>query len=109
MDNPKNRIRGQDELTWQTDESAPARGIARPLSDLVPALTLTGRQSFSMDQVERFFDRAAEPQGNALVSEMVDENGPLAGRESPRGKRKPGSLPMQFVDDILFAPNDAPD
>jgi hypothetical protein len=65
-----------------------------------------------MDRVGRFFDGVIAPQGNALVSEMVDENGPLAGRESARGKRKPGALAMQFSDDdrpMLFAPNDAPD
>ena len=65
-----------------------------------------------MDEIARFFDGRIEPQGNTLVSEMVDDNGPLAGRESARAKRKPGGLAMQFSDDdrsMLFAPNDAPD
>lgn len=112
MDHSKNRILGPDELTWQSDQPTPARDLARVQRGPVPALVLTGSQSFSMDKVERFFDRTILPQGNALVSEMVDENGPVAGRESPRGKRKPGTLPLQFVDDdrpMLFAPNDAPD
>lgn len=112
MDHSKNRIGGPDDLTWQVDGTTPTGDIARPQRGPVPALALTGSQPFSMDRVERFFDSAAMPQGNALVGEMVDENGPPAGRESPRGKRKPGTLPMQFVDDdrpMLFAPNDAPD
>jgi hypothetical protein len=65
-----------------------------------------------MDQVGRFFSGVPAPLGNGLIGEMVDENGPLAGRESARGKRKSGSLATQFSDDdrpMLFAPNDAPD
>jgi hypothetical protein len=65
-----------------------------------------------MDQVGRFLSGVIEPRGNALAGEMVDENGPLAGRESARGKRKSGSLATQFSDDdrpMLFAPNDAPE
>jgi hypothetical protein len=75
-------------------------------------LTLAGSDAFSLDRVGQFFGGSVAPQGNALVSEMVDENGPMAGRESARGKRRSGALPMQFSDDdrpVLFAPNDPPD
>ena len=92
----------------------PARSndVVRPQREPAPALTRVDSDTFSMDQVARFFNPAVAPQGNALVGDMVDENGPLAGREGARGKRRPGSLPMQFIDvdrSVLFAPNDAPD
>lgn len=106
-------IRGVDEPVREGGASpAPGNGRWRPQRDQGSALTVVASETFSMEWVERFFDGVAAPQGNALVSEMVDENGPLAGRESARGRRKAGSLPHQFGDDdrpLLFAPNDAPD
>ena len=112
MDNAGNAIRGLDEATRGRGGSPAARGVGWSQGAAAPALTLVVHETLSMDRVGRFFDGVIAPQGNALVSEMVDENGPLAGRESARGKRKPGALAMQFSDDdrpMLFAPNDAPD
>ena len=112
MDNAGNSLRGLEEtapgrtaLPTTTVRVGGSPGAARALTRVVP-------ESLAMGQVARFFDGRIEPQGNALVSEMVDENGPLAGRESARAKRKTGALAMQFSDDdrpMLFAPNDAPD
>lgn len=69
--------------------------------------------SFSMQQVERFFAPPGAPPGNALVSEIVDENGPLPGREQSGGRRRTQGLEAHFSGDesraVLFAPNDAPD
>lgn len=70
-------------------------------------------ETFSMAQVERFFARPDTPPGNVLVSEILDENGPLPGREQSGGRRRTRGLEMHFSDDasrsVLFAPNDAPD
>jgi hypothetical protein len=116
MDKRSEGIRSPAEL-----ERPQPRGLPVPSTTVVqrpdapvPALTLTlaGSAPFFMDRVGQFFSGTVAPQGNALVSELVDENGPLAGRESARGKRKSSALPMQFGDDdrpVLFAPNDAPD
>lgn len=114
MDNGNEIIRGPGEpdALQRRDRAAPSTGVGQPQRGPAPALTLAGSDAFSMDRVNRFFDGTVSPQGNALVSELVDENGPLAGRESARGKRRPGALPMQFIDEdrpVLFAPNDAPD
>ncbi len=114
MDNGSEGIRspGDLERLQRREPRPPSPDVVRPQRAPVPALTLANSDAFSMDRVGRFFSGAVVPQGNALVSEMVDENGPLAGRESARGKRRSGALPMQFSDDdrpVLFAPNDAPD
>lgn len=111
MDTGKDRIHRLNEPVRGADAPAPAADMPWPGSG-GSALSITKPEPLSMDRVSRFFDAAAEPQGNAMVSEMVDENGPLAGRESARGKRKSGSLAVQFSDDdrsVLFAPDDAPD
>lgn len=112
MDNGQDLIRGFDELARESAAPTPARGPGRLPRDATGALSLAATDSFSMDKVSRFFDGVVEPRGNALVSEMTDENGPLAGRETARARRRPGSLDHQFGDDdrsLLFAPNDAPD
>lgn len=117
MDNGSDLIRGTGEVErqqrpQQREGPAPSNDGARPQREPGPALTRAGSEALSMDQVGRFFNGSVAPQGNALVGDMVDENGPLAGRESARGKRRPGTLPTQFSDDdrpMLFAPNDAPD
>jgi hypothetical protein len=111
MDNGGNRVRGLDETARRQGEQ-PAAGRVGWSQGVARALTLVVPETLTMDRVGRFFTGIVEPKGNALVSEMVDENGPLAGRETARGKRKPGALAMQFSDDdrpTLFAPNDAPD
>lgn len=105
-------IRGVDEPVREPIAPAQGGGRSQAHRDEGGALTVATGETFSMEMVRRFFDGVAAPQGNALVSETVDENGPLAGRESARGRRKAGSLPHQFGDDdrpLLFAPNDAPD
>jgi hypothetical protein len=112
MDNAGNAIRGLDEAARERSGLPASRRVGWSQGYAAPALTLVAPETLSMDKVARFFDGIVEPQGNALVSELVDENGPLAGRESARGKRKPGSVAMQFSDGdrpMLFAPNDAPD
>lgn len=112
MDTAGNAIRGLDETPRERDDPPAARGVGWSQGAAAPALTRAAHETFSMDKVGRFFDGAIAPQGNALVSEMVDDNGPLAGRETARGKRKPGALSMQFSDDdrpMLFAPNNPPD
>ena len=112
MDNGRDGIRGPDALPRRRDAPETAPGIVRPQGVVAPALSVTGNETFSMDKVKRFFDGNVAPQGNALAGEMIDENGPLAGRESARGKRRSSALPMQFSDadrSVLFAPNHAPD
>jgi hypothetical protein len=112
MDNAGNAIRGPDEAARERGGLPAARRVGWSQGHAAPALTLLAPETLSMEKVARFFDGTTGPQGNALVSELVDENGPLAGRETARGKRKPGSVAMQFIDDdrpMLFAPNDAPD
>lgn len=112
MDHGRESIRGVDEPVRERLAPAQGNGRPRPNRDVGPALTVAAGETFSMEMVRRFIDGVGTPQGNALLSEMVDENGPLAGRESARGRRKAGSLPHQFGDDdrpLLFAPNDAPD
>ena len=81
-----------------------------------PSAPAVRADAFTMDQVERFFAAPGFVQGNVLTSEIVDENGPLPGRESARARRKSGGLAVQFGDGdgggtraVLFAPNDAPD
>ena len=94
------------------DRPASSNDGVRPQRAPAPALTRVDSDTFSMDQLARFFNPTVAPQGNALVGDMIDENGPLPGREGARGKRRPGSLPTQFIDvdrPVLFAPNDAPD
>nr|WP_314628163.1 hypothetical protein [uncultured Noviherbaspirillum sp.] len=114
MDSGSKAIRGPGDLErpQRREPEPPLPDLVRPQGGPAPALTLAGSEAFSMDRVGRFFSGAVVPQGNALVGEIVDENGPLAGRESARGKRRSGALPMQFSDDgrtVLFVPNDAPD
>lgn len=112
MNNGSNVIRAPDEVAQRRDGPAPVTGIVRPQIAFSPALTRADSEPFSMEKVGHFFNNIVAPQGNALVSEMVDENGPLAGREAARGRRKSSALPMQFQDadrSTLFAPNDAPD
>lgn len=93
-----------------------AKGIAtRPQTPVgAPGAPAARAETFSLDQVERFFAAPGFVAGNVFASEIVDENGPLPGREAARGRRKPGGLAMQFADDdstrpVLFAPNDPPD
>lgn len=103
-------VSGVRQAPRSRDDPAPAAGA--PRSSAAGALSMASVEPLSMDKVGRFFDGVVEPQGNALVGEMVDENGPLAGRESARPARRTGSLAGQFADDgrsLLFAPNDAPD
>ena len=106
-------IRGLGDTARLLAEPMPATGVRRSATvGMGAASGASAAETFSMDAVSRFFNRIIEPEGNALIGEMVDENGPLAGRESARGKYKPGALAMQFNDDsraVLFAPNDAPD
>lgn len=112
MDTGKDRIRGFDEPVPGRDLPAPAAGPSRPGQNRADALSITRTETFSMDKVGRFFDGVIRPQGNALASEMLDESGPPAGRETARARRRPGSLALQFSDDdrsLLFVPNDAPD
>lgn len=112
MENAGNTIRSLDDATRDRSALPATRRAGWPQGYAAPALSLLAPETLSMDKVARFFDGIIEPQGNALVSELVDENGPLAGRESARGKRRPGAIAMQFIDDdrpTLFAPNDAPD
>jgi hypothetical protein len=110
MEKAGNVLRGPGDAARGRDAAAPAAGAARPRDG--DALSRAGAEALTMDMVERFFNGTPEPQGNALAGEMIDENGPLAGRESARGKRRPGGLAMQFEGGdhtLLFAPNDAPD
>lgn len=112
MDNGNERVRSLDEPVRERAAPAPGPGLSRPQREARGALSIAATDTFSMDMVSRFFDGVVEPQGNSLASEMVDENGPLAGRESARARRKSGGLAHQFSDDdrpLLFAPNDAPD
>lgn len=111
MDNAGNAIRGLDESARDRSGQPASRRVGWSQGYAAPALTLVAPETLSLDKIARFFDGIIEPQGNALVSELVDENGPLAGRETARGKRKSGTVDMQFIDDrpMLFAPNDAPD
>lgn len=112
MDTGKDRIRGPDEALRKPVAPGPAADTSRRQGNPASALSVTQAETLSMDRVNRFFSGIAEPQGNVLVSEMADENGALAGRETARGKRRSGSLATQFSDDdrsVLFAPNDAPD
>ncbi len=78
-----------------------------------PAAGPARAETFSMDLVERFFAMPDAPPGNALAAEILDENGPLPGREQSGGRRRTRGLAMHFSDDasrsVLFAPNDAPD
>ena len=70
-------------------------------------------ETFTMNQIERFLALPDAPPGNVLASEILDENGPLPGREQSGGRRRTRGLEMHFSDDasrsVLFAPNDAPD
>ena len=113
MDNARNGIRGLEETPRGRDEQPATHRVGQWPSVPAPALTLVVvPATLSMDKVGRFFDPVIAPQGNALISELVDENGPLAGRETARARRKPGGLAIQFSDNdhsTLFAPNDAPD
>jgi hypothetical protein len=116
MDNGKERVRSLEEpvreRTAPLPGPSPSPSQPQRAADARGALSIAATETFSMDMVSRFFDGVVEPQGNTLVSELVDENGPLAGRESARGRRRPGGLAHQFSDDdrpMLFAPNDAPD
>lgn len=112
MDNAGNAIRRLDEAARERSGPPAARGVGWSQRFTAPALTVLEPEALTLDKVARFFDGLIQPQGNALVSELLDENGALAGRESVRGKRKPGAVAMQFSDDdrtMLFAPNDAPD
>jgi hypothetical protein len=98
---------GRDMPAPQERRPAPEPVAAEPLPRTVKA------DSFSMQQVERFFAMRDAPPGNALVSEIVDENGPLPGREQSGGRRRTHGVAAHFSDDtdraVLFAPNDAPD
>jgi hypothetical protein len=111
MGTGSNRIREIDEPVRGGD--APAAGASQPRGSGAGALSITRAEALSMDKVSRFFDPVIEPRGNVLVSEMVDDNGPPAGKESVRARRRSGSLALQFSEDgdqsLLFAPNDAPD
>ncbi|MDB5760575.1 MAG: hypothetical protein JWM30_3864 [Burkholderia sp.] len=111
MDGAGSDIRGLDDTTRGRAAPTQPTGVRRS-PGAGAALAVVDAETLSMDAVNRFFNRSFEPQGNSLVGDIVDENGPLAGRESARGKRKPGGLAMQFNDvsrSLLFAPNDAPD
>ncbi|MET0964443.1 MAG: hypothetical protein ABWY05_16750 [Noviherbaspirillum sp.] len=100
---------------WALGRDMPAPPARRPNPEPAAAEVArpAGSESFTMRQVERFFSAADAPQGNALVSEIVDENGPLPGREQSGGRRRIHGLEAHFSDDasrpVLFAPNDAPD
>lgn len=119
MDNALSMFSRLSDWALGREAAAPAeiaKGIAtRPQTPVsASSAPVTRAESFNMDQVERFFAAPGFMPGNAFASEIVDENGPLPGRESARARRKPGGLAMQFADDdsaraVLFAPNDAPD
>lgn len=108
MDHRENVVGGRSELARGGE--TPAAGVSHRQGVGVVALSIASTESLSMERIARFFDLAVAPQGNALVGEMVDENGPLAGRESARAKPRSGGIDRQFSDGpVLFAPNDAPD
>ena len=114
MNSGKSHIRGVDSAVpgQHAPVPAPAAGALRGQGSRAEALSITQAETLTMDKVGRFLDGIVPPQGNALASEMIDENGPLAGREAARGKRRSGSVALQFSDDdrsLLFSPNDAPD
>lgn len=112
MDNARRILSKVGEWALGRDAPGPASGRKQTGDPAAPAPPAARNQSFSMDKVERFFAGAGGPRANVLVSEMIDENGPLAGREPARARRKPGGVTMQFSDDdrsMLLAPNDAPD
>jgi hypothetical protein len=112
MDTGKDRIGGLDPAARERIAPAPARHSSQPQRDRGGALSIAASDAFSIDKVIRFFEGVTEPPGNPLVSEMVDEDGPLPGRETARVRPRSGGLEQQFSDDghpILFAPNDAPD
>lgn len=101
---------------WALGRDMPAP--AQPGTAAAPAVVeaiprIVRAETFSMHQVERFFSVPDAPPGNVLASEILDENGPLPGREQSGGRRRTRGLEMHFSDDagrsLLFAPNDAPD
>ena len=112
MNTGRDNIHGIDNAVPGQHVPAPAPAAVRRQESRADALSITQAETLTMDKVGRFFDGIVRPLGNALASEMIDENGPLAGREAARGKRRSGSVALQFSDDdrsLLFAPNDAPD
>jgi len=112
MEKTGNVIRAPDDAASGRNATAPATGVSMPRGGAGDTLSRSSTETLTMDKVERFFNGTVEPLGNALAGEMIDENGPLAGRESARGKRKAGGLAVQFDGGdhtLLFAPNDAPD
>jgi hypothetical protein len=101
---------------WALGRDMTAPEGSRAVTETPPDARAAGpvrAEVFSMAQVERFLARPEAPPGNALASEILDENGPLPGREQSGGRRRTRGLEAHFSDDasrsVLFAPNDAPD